>query len=157
MKVASKRLKEAEAELNRDLRAYARPDRVISDIEASGASAHLREAEAWPRISVGDYSVRIIDRRIVGADWLRSPAPSPTQVPRISFSSVKGGVGRSTALSVVAAHLSRRGRRVLAVDFDLEAPGIGTMLLNEDQLPLYGSLDYLVENGLSGIDRNFMS
>jgi MinD-like ATPase involved in chromosome partitioning or flagellar assembly len=46
---------------------------------------------------------------------------------------------------------------VLAIDFDLEAPGIGTMLLNRQELPKFGTLDYLVENGLSGIDEAFIA
>lgn len=42
----------------------------------------------------------------------------------ITFYSYKGGVGRSMALANVAASLASRGRRVLMVDFDLEAPGL---------------------------------
>jgi MinD-like ATPase involved in chromosome partitioning or flagellar assembly len=42
----------------------------------------------------------------------------------ITFYSYKGGVGRSMALSNVAVLLARRGLRVLAVDWDLEAPGL---------------------------------
>lgn len=42
----------------------------------------------------------------------------------ITFYSYKGGVGRTMALTNVAALLSEMGRRVLVVDFDLEAPGI---------------------------------
>ena len=41
-----------------------------------------------------------------------------------TFYSYKGGVGRSMALANVAVLLARRGLRVLAVDWDLEAPGI---------------------------------
>lgn len=41
-----------------------------------------------------------------------------------TFYSYKGGVGRTMALTNVAALLSEMGRRVLVVDFDLEAPGI---------------------------------
>ena len=41
-----------------------------------------------------------------------------------TFYSYKGGVGRTMALANVAALLSEMGRRVLVVDFDLEAPGI---------------------------------
>lgn len=41
-----------------------------------------------------------------------------------TFYSYKGGVGRTMALANVAALLSEMGRRVLIVDFDLEAPGI---------------------------------
>ncbi|WP_025591961.1 KGGVGR-motif variant AAA ATPase [Agrobacterium tumefaciens] len=42
----------------------------------------------------------------------------------VTFYSYKGGVGRTMALVNVAAELTRRGRRVLVIDFDLEAPGI---------------------------------
>ncbi len=42
----------------------------------------------------------------------------------VTFYSYKGGVGRSMALANVAELLSRRGLRVLMVDFDLEAPGL---------------------------------
>src|SRR5205814_9274585 len=38
--------------------------------------------------------------------------------------SYKGGVGRSLALAHLAYEFARRGLRVLAVDFDLEAPGL---------------------------------
>jgi formylglycine-generating enzyme required for sulfatase activity len=41
-----------------------------------------------------------------------------------TFYSFKGGVGRSMAMANVAYELASRGLRVLAVDFDLEAPGL---------------------------------
>jgi len=48
----------------------------------------------------------------------------------ISFYSYKGGVGRSMALANVATLLAHRGRRVLVVDFDLEAPGLHRYFLS---------------------------
>lgn len=42
----------------------------------------------------------------------------------ITFYSYKGGVGRSMALANVAANLAAKGRRVVMIDFDLEAPGL---------------------------------
>jgi cellulose biosynthesis protein BcsQ len=42
----------------------------------------------------------------------------------VTFYSYKGGVGRSMALANVALLLARRGMKVLAVDWDLEAPGL---------------------------------
>jgi MinD-like ATPase involved in chromosome partitioning or flagellar assembly/tetratricopeptide (TPR) repeat protein len=42
----------------------------------------------------------------------------------ITFYSYKGGVGRSLALANIAALLVKRGRRVVLIDFDLEAPGL---------------------------------
>ena len=41
-----------------------------------------------------------------------------------TFYSYKGGVGRSMALAGVAHLLAQRGLRTLAIDFDLEAPGL---------------------------------
>jgi cellulose biosynthesis protein BcsQ len=42
----------------------------------------------------------------------------------VTFYSYKGGVGRSMALANVAYELARKGKRVLMVDWDLEAPGL---------------------------------
>lgn len=41
-----------------------------------------------------------------------------------TFYSYKGGVGRSLALANTAALLVKRGRRMVLIDFDLEAPGL---------------------------------
>jgi Mrp family chromosome partitioning ATPase len=101
--------------------------------------------------------VRVVDRRVVGADWLRQPSTASTVIPRLFFVSLKGGVGRSTALCVLAAHLAASGRRVLAIDLDLEAPGLGTMLLDGDTLPPFGLLDYLVETNMTDVDDAFLA
>ncbi len=42
----------------------------------------------------------------------------------VTFYSFKGGVGRTLALANVGVVLAQSGHRVLAVDFDLEAPGL---------------------------------
>ena len=42
----------------------------------------------------------------------------------ITFYSYKGGVGRTMALANIAVLLARQGLRVLAVDWDLEGPGL---------------------------------
>ena len=46
----------------------------------------------------------------------------------ITFYSYKGGVGRSFALANIAVLLGRWGFRVLCLDWDLEAPGLGHFL-----------------------------
>ncbi len=51
-----------------------------------------------------------------------------------TFYSFKGGVGRSLALLNVAYTLAGRGRHVLVVDMDLEAPGISRFLLDQKEL-----------------------
>lgn len=50
----------------------------------------------------------------------------------VTFYSFKGGVGRSTALGFVANILATRGRRVVMIDFDLEAPGLSLMFPLEE-------------------------
>jgi cellulose biosynthesis protein BcsQ len=42
----------------------------------------------------------------------------------VTFYSYKGGVGRSMALANIAFELARMGKKVLMVDWDLEAPGL---------------------------------
>ena len=50
-----------------------------------------------------------------------------------TFYSYKGGVGRSMALANVADILSRRGLKVLMIDFDLEAPGLEQFFYRADE------------------------
>ena len=67
------------------------------------------------------------------------------RIPRtVVFYSFKGGVGRTTALIQVAAILAMRGRKVVAVDLDLEAPGLSSAL-DVSPWPKYGIVDYFYE------------
>jgi hypothetical protein len=145
---------ELSAELRRELGAYSRPDRVVAGPDDYGSAA-VREDPSALTVVVGVSPVRLVDRRLVGADWLHAPAPPARPPPRFVFASLKGGVGRSTALAVTAAHLASRGKRVLAVDLDMEAPGLGALLLTEAALPEFGLLDALVENHLAALDETF--
>ncbi|HKM47078.1 MAG TPA: hypothetical protein VJX69_05800 [Terriglobales bacterium] len=65
----------------------------------------------------------------------------------ITFYSYKGGTGRSLALANAAVYLAKLGFKVVAVDFDLEAPGLHYKLSrNEDGSPLRverGVVDYV--------------
>lgn len=70
--------------------------------------------------------------------------PQP-RIPRtVTFYSFKGGVGRTTALTHVAWILAMRGRKVVAVDLDLEAPGLSTAF-SLNPLPEFGIVDYFYE------------
>ncbi|MDE2848861.1 MAG: ParA family protein [Gemmatimonadota bacterium] len=60
-----------------------------------------------------------------------------------TFYSFKGGVGRTMALVNVAVELAQRGRRVLAVDFDLEAPGLDTFDLSRPADTTPGMIDFV--------------
>jgi MinD-like ATPase involved in chromosome partitioning or flagellar assembly len=48
-----------------------------------------------------------------------------------TFYSLRGGVGRSTALAYTARTLAARGRTVVCVDLDLEAPGLADLFGQE--------------------------
>jgi hypothetical protein len=50
----------------------------------------------------------------------------------VTFYSYKGGVGRTMALANVAVQLSRKGSRVLMVDWDLEGPGLVNYFISEE-------------------------
>ncbi len=62
-----------------------------------------------------------------------------------TFYSFKGGVGRSMALANSAVELAKRGRRVLAVDFDLEAPGLDTFDILRPRDDVLGIIDFVHE------------
>jgi Mrp family chromosome partitioning ATPase len=57
------------------------------------------------------------------------------------FFSIKGGVGRSTALAATAWRLAQAGKRILVLDLDLESPGLSSSLLSPDRQPVYGITD----------------
>lgn len=93
----------------------------------------------------GFQNVWVVDRLANGCAW-ESIADVASGVPRIVFFSIKGGVGRSTALAASAWALARAGKRVLVMDLDLESPGLSSALLPTDRQPQYGITDWLVED-----------
>jgi hypothetical protein len=138
-----------------ELGVYARTDRPIADIADFGVRELFSESSL--KLNTEGISVRLLDRRLVGADWLRAPTPEKLSPSRFVFASIKGGVGRTTALSIVAADLAERGKSTLIIDLDLEAPGIGSMLLDEGTTPEFGMIDALVEIGLAKLSDGFMA
>lgn len=93
------------------------------------------------------------------SDILMAPPPDrvsdeyPNKPPLlVTFYSFRGGVGRSTAVGLVAGILASRKHRVVMIDLDLESPGLSILLrpdvkiVNEEQL---GVLDYLHQRFLT--------
>jgi len=138
-------------ELSNSLGAYGfSPERTVlfaSDLfqgeEIIGASSDRRLLFEEP-----GFKIWLLDRQIIGQDWLRQPLERKTTKPRVTFFSIKGGVGRSTALIIWAWRLAGQGKRVLIFDLDLESPGVSSTLLPTDYLPDYGIVDWFVEEGV---------
>ncbi|MFL4471825.1 KGGVGR-motif variant AAA ATPase [Tateyamaria armeniaca] len=61
----------------------------------------------------------------------QAPLPQPGKI--YTFYSFKGGVGRSMAMANIAVLLAAQGKKVLIVDFDLEAPGLEHFFHNHDE------------------------
>jgi hypothetical protein len=104
----------------------------------------------------GFEQVWVVDRLATETNWARI-APETTGAPRIVFFSIKGGVGRSTALAATAWSLAQAGKRVLVLDLDLESPGLSSALLPPERQPMYGITDWLVEDLVDNGDAVFDS
>lgn len=102
-----------------------------------------------------DRRIRLLDRLQTNQDWLRQPLRVRPALPLGVGFSIKGGVGRSTALAILALALARGGKRVTVIDLDLEAPGIGALLLGE-ALPDFGVVDWLTESLVGGAPASLL-
>lgn len=117
--------------------------------------------EVAPRTE-GAGRVAVLERTVVGTDWLQDTGPSdddadeqaaePRQERRVALYGFKGGVGRSTATTVLARHLADRGRCVLVVDLDLESPGVSNLLADPAGMPRHGIVDHLVESAVGNAE-----
>jgi hypothetical protein len=99
----------------------------------------------------GQDKVYVLDRRLSKDAWFGAPFEPPWPLnehtpPIISFYSFKGGVGRTTALAALATNLARVGKKVVTIDFDLEAPGAGLIFASPTGLLMnLGAVDFLLE------------
>lgn len=100
----------------------------------------------------GDKTVQILNRQVTGQDW-DSHEESHKTKPRLVFFGIKGGVGRSTALAILAYKLANSGKKVLLIDLDLESPGLSGLLLPPDRMADFGVVDWLIEDALSQGDE----
>jgi len=128
----------------RVLGAYGEPTTRLL-ISLSDDEPGFRDLLAETSVGVGvagEAELRMIDRRLAGDDWVMRPVRLVSNPTRLIFYSVKGGVGRSTALAIAAADLAARGYNVLVLDLDLEAPGLGSLLLRPEDMPQFGVIDW---------------
>lgn len=117
------------------------------------------QKEAWRKARNHPETdrLRILDRHLVKTGWFEAPDEPPWKVgdgnaPAITvFYSFKGGAGRSTALAATALHLAASGERVVVLDADLDAPGVGSLLAAHDGATApWGIVDYLLERRIQG-------
>lgn len=122
-------------------------------VPGSDADQELYEA-AWVEGTAISARLRRTDRYRSKRPWLQAPTEPLWPVlggsdgpPVISFYSFKGGVGRTTALCSLAIQRARVGDRVVVLDLDLDAPGVGTLLTSGTDVPgaQWGVVDYLLE------------
>jgi len=63
----------------------------------------------------------------------------------VTFYSYKGGVGRTLALANVAFQLASEGKRIVLVDFDLEAPGLHKFPFCKSKTKKPGLMEYIFD------------
>ena len=86
-----------------------------------------------------------------------TPMPDPRSVIEgrriIAYWGVKGGVGRTTALAHTATLLSRSGKKVLAVDLDLDSPALVARLCKPGQAD-NARIDHLLVSFQNNLDES---
>ncbi|MDP3332466.1 MAG: AAA family ATPase [Methylococcaceae bacterium] len=105
----------------------------------------------------GNKTVRILNRLVTGQDWDSHEESHKTKKTRLVFFGIKGGVGRSTALAILAYKLANSGKKVLLIDLDLESPGLSGLLLPQNRLADFGVVDWLIEDALGQGDEALRS
>ena len=112
------------------------------------------QTQAWGQarsVSGACDRLRILTRHRAKAAWFDAPSDPPwpggqDECTIALFYSFKGGVGRSTALAATALRLAADEERVVVVDADLDAPGVGPLLPGLDGTTArHGIVDYLLE------------
>ncbi len=130
------------------------PEQTFLYVDELAESADL-ETGCGIDLAVEGLDARLIDRQLTGTSWAEVTAPAnlPQHPARLTFYSIKGGVGRSTAAAVAAWRLAQEGRNVLVFDLDLEAPGLSSALLPQGILPRFGIVDWFVEDLVGQADE----
>ncbi len=102
-------------------------------------------------------------RRLSNLDNTKSTNDEFSKIPIVSFYSYKGGVGRTTSLVSFANYLSyTKGKKVLMIDFDLEAPGLSNFFGSSmNNLDKNGLVEYVLDKQSSkednlGIVENYL-
>jgi cellulose biosynthesis protein BcsQ len=114
---------------------------LLTPLELNVQSSEFMQLPLWSELLMAPEPDQAFS---LEEDFSESGADNFIRPLIITFYSFKGGVGRSTALGIVAGLLVRKKRRVVMIDLDLEAPGISVLFkVEEDDSTKLGALDYL--------------
>lgn len=109
----------------------------------------------------GSSKVFFSERHVENSNWFIKDQ-FKLNTPVTSFYSFKGGVGRTTAAVLTALLLAREGKKVLLIDFDVEAPGLASIFANQEDdtehlLGVKGFIDFWVDYEANKRDLNKIS
>lgn len=97
------------------------PDEALFTEEEANVEPFPAELPLWPE-ALAQGRANEITVRFPSEDYGTLPSPVVS-----TFYSLRGGVGRSTALAHAARIIAGQGLTVLCVDMDLEAPGLASL------------------------------
>jgi MinD-like ATPase involved in chromosome partitioning or flagellar assembly len=129
--------------------------RIVREIFREVAQPPNDWPQGWPteyELLDGTHASKptwLVGRAILNSkeSWFTAGGSPPIEPRIVAFYSFKGGVGRSTTLACVAARIAARPQRVLAIDLDLEAPGLGSLFDSQSSV---GVVDYLLSHIATG-------
>ncbi|MCW5250148.1 KGGVGR-motif variant AAA ATPase [Streptomyces sp. SHP 1-2] len=96
--------------------------------EEPGVAPVAAQLPLWPE-ALASGQADEITVRFPSEDYGTLPSPVVS-----TFYSLRGGVGRSTALAHAARVIAEQGLTVLCIDMDLEAPGLASLFDVEDRV-----------------------
>ncbi len=119
---------------------------TVACIDEDGL-VHRDLKKDFDSISVETPNLFYVDRHFDKLNWFYSKPKYQSPCPIACFYSFKGGLGRTTALVLSAVALAREGKKVVLIDFDLEAPGLSTLFSNDfpNSGETKGTVDYLTD------------
>lgn len=128
------------------------------EILQTGSNLLLKLNETCDLIE-GTNNIYFGERHLTRLNWFSKEKgkfkQNNTESKVVTFYSFKGGLGRTTSLVLTALQLVRAGKKIVVVDFDLEAPGLSSILVPENkQYSNYGVVDYLLESPIYNKDDN---
>ena len=118
---------------------------MILEIERLRSRRDNRQGISWFMLERAIAKKAWVERTgMERAVWPYEDALAKRNPKVVTFYSFKGGMGRTTALAAAALSLSKEGKNILAIDTDIEAPGLASLFFDETSMS-WGTVDYLLE------------